>query len=168
MRVKRRSGAVGGSSNTHVEVLLAEDVPQVGEQGDIKRVRPGFARNYLLPNGLATVATETNKRMVERHRQRLAELRAKEMKELKKSADAVSKYSVTLEANANKEGHLYGSILGTDISRALKSAGYEIEPDHVKLEGPLKETGMYTVKLQLHPEVETTVKVWVVPAAGSH
>lgn len=167
MRVKRKPGAVGGSSNTHVEVLLAEDVPQVGQQGEIIRVRPGFARNYLLPQGLATVATEHNKRMVERHRQRLGEIQAARMKDLRQKADQVSKYSVTLEANANKEGHLYGSIVAIDISKALQSAGYAIEQDHIRLEGPLKETGMYTVRIQLHPEVETTVKVWVVPTATS-
>ena len=168
MKVKRKPGAVAGSTNSHVEVLLAEDVPQVGKQGEILRVRPGYARNYLLPQGLATVATETNKRLVAKHRERLDAIQAQRLKELRQKADAVSKYSVTLEANANKEGHLYGSIVGNDISKALKSAGYDIDPDHIKLEGPLKETGMYTVRLQLHPEVETTVKVWVVPTAGSH
>ena len=68
------------------------------------------------------------------------------MKQLRGQADAVSKYSVTLEANANKEGHLYGSIVANDISKALKSAGYAVEPDHIKLDGPLKELGMYTVQ----------------------
>jgi large subunit ribosomal protein L9 len=80
-------------------------------------------------------------------------------------ADAISKYSVTLEANANDEGHLYGSIMAPDISKALKAAGYQVEPDHVRLEGPLKELGMYTVKIQLHSDIKTEVKVWVVPAA---
>jgi large subunit ribosomal protein L9 len=149
-----------------VEVLLAEDVETLGKQGEIVRVKPGFARNFLLPQGLATVATEHNKRMVERHRQRLAELEVQRLKDLKQRADAVSKYSVTLEANANQEGHLYGSIVANDISRALKSAGYEIEPDHIKLDGPLKELGMYTVKLELHAKVKAEVKVWVVPTAG--
>ena len=167
MRVKRKPTAVAGSSNTSVEVLLAEDVSNLGKQGQIVRVRPGYARNFLLPNGLATVATEHNKRMVERHRQRLAEIEADRVKRLRSLADQVGKYSVTLEANANKEGHLYGSIVAQDISRALNSAGYEVEPDHIKLEGPLKELGMYTVRVQLHKDVETNVKVWVVPTAGS-
>ena len=163
---QRRAQGVGGSTRTSVEVLLAEDVETLGKQGEIVRVKPGFARNYLLPQGLATVATEHNKRMVEQHRQRLAEREVQRLKELKQRADAVSKYSVTLEANANQEGHLYGSIVATDISRALKSAGYEIEPEHIRLDGPLKELGMYTVKLELHPKVKTEVKVWVVPTAG--
>src|SRR5690606_13743394 len=98
-------------------------------------------------------------------RQRAVE--ADRIKSLKQRAEAVSKYSVTLEANATKEGHLYGSIVANDISRALKSAGYEIEPEHVKLEGPLKELGMYTVKIELHADVKSEVKVWVVPAASA-
>lgn len=167
MKVKRKPTAVAGSSNTSVEVLLAEDVSNLGKQGEIVRVRPGYARNYLLPNGLVTVATEHNKRMVERHKQRLAAIQADRVKRLRSLADQINKYSVTLEANANKEGHLYGSIVGQDISRALNSAGYEVGPDNIKLEGPLKELGMYTVRVQLHGDVETNVKVWVVPTAGS-
>lgn len=150
-----------------VELLLAEDVSSLGKQGEIVSVKPGYARNYLLPHGLATVATEHNKKRVEKHRLKLEELAREKIKALKKLADTVSKYSVTLEANANAEGHLYGSITAPDISKALKAANYSIEVDHIRLEGPLKETGMYTVKVHLHQDVETEVKVWVVPTAGT-
>lgn len=149
----------------NVELLLAEDVEHLGKTGEIVRVKPGYARNYLMPNGLATVATEENKRNVKRHQEKLIDLQKQKMAELQKRADAVAKYSVTLEANANEEGHLYGSIMGPDISKALKSAGYQVDADHVKLDGPIKELGMYTVKIQLHPEVNSEIKVWVVPAA---
>jgi large subunit ribosomal protein L9 len=152
-------------SKRSVELLLAEDVPALGKQGEIVNVRRGYARNYLLPQGLATVATEHNKRMVDRHRVRLAELETQRLAKIRKLAEAISKYSVTIEAHANEEGHLYGSIGATDISKQLKTAGYEVEPEHVRLEGPLKELAMYTVRVQLHAEVETDVKVWVVPAA---
>jgi large subunit ribosomal protein L9 len=149
-----------------VELLLAEDVPALGKQGDIVQVRAGYARNYLLPQGLATVASEHNKRMVEKHRVKLAELAKQRVHELKKLADAISKYSVTIEAHANEEGHLYGSIGAADISKSLRGASFDVAPECVKLEGPLKELAMYTVKIQLHPEIETEVKVWVVPAAS--
>lgn len=149
-----------------VELLLAEEVPSLGKQGEIVRVRPGYARNYLLPYGLATVATEANKRRVEKHRVAQEKVRAEKVKSLQELAASVSKYSVTLEANATPEGHLYGSIVASDISKALKSANYAVEPDNVRLDGPLKELGMYTVKLHFGPEVETEVKVWVVPAAA--
>ena len=163
-KIKQRPG-VGGSTNTSVEILLAEDVENLGVQGDIVRVKPGYARNYLLPHGYATVATEANKKAVEQHRERLKKLKAEKQKELKKLADSVNKYSVTLEANASKDGQLFGSIVDRDISEALKTAGYAVEPDHIKLEGPLKELGMYTVKVQFNQEVGTELKVWVVPSA---
>ena len=148
-----------------VELLLAEDVEHLGKTGEIVRVKPGYARNFLMPNGLATVATEENKRMVKRHQEKLVEIHKQKMADLQKRADTISKYSVTLEANANEEGHLYGSIMGPDISKALKAAGYQVDADHVKLDGPIKELGMYTVKIQLHTDVKSEIKVWVVPAA---
>lgn len=153
-------------SRRSVELLLTEDVAALGKQGEIVQVRAGYARNFLLPQGLATVATEHNKRMVEKHRVKLADLAKERLAELKKLADAISKYSVTIEAHANEEGHLYGSIGATDISKSLRSASFDVAPDCVRLEGPLKELAMYTVKIQLHEEVATEVKVWVVPAAA--
>lgn len=150
-----------------IELLLTEEIPSLGKQGEIVRVRPGYARNYLLPYGLATVATTVNKRRVEKHRAAQDQVRADRRKTIQDLANAVSKYSVTLEANATPEGHLYGSILANDISKALKAASYPVEPDHVKLDGPLKELGMYTVKLHFASEIETEVKVWVVPSAAA-
>jgi large subunit ribosomal protein L9 len=141
-------------ASRQVELLLTDDVEHLGPRGEIVRVRAGYARNYLLPNGLAAIATEN-----------LEELQRQKVKDLKARADAIGKYSVTLEANANEEGHLYGSIMAPDISKALKSAGYGVEPENVRLEGPLKELGMYTVKIHLHSDAQTEVKVWVVPAA---
>src|SRR5262249_7842151 len=149
-----------------VELMLTEDIPALGKQGEIVNVRAGYARNYLLPQGLATVASEHNKRMVEKHRVKLGELAKQRLQELKKLAETISKYSVTIEAHANEEGHLYGSIGAPDISKALRNAGFDVPADAVRLEGPLKELAMYTVKVQLHPEIETEVKVWVVPAAA--
>jgi len=167
MTRRNKTAGVSGSSRSSVDVLLTEDVGVLGKQGSIVRVKPGYARNFLVPQGLAAVATEHNKRMVDRHKLLVADLQVQRVKALRGQADAVSKYSVTLEANANKEGHLYGSIVALDISKALKSAGYPVEMDHIKLDGPLKELGMYTVKVELHPDVKTEVKVWVVPAASA-
>lgn len=149
-----------------IELLLAENVPNLGEQGEIVRVKPGYARNYLVPMGLATVATEANKQMVERHRQRQEELLQARRKELKQLGDKIKAYSVTLEANATDEGQLYGSIVANDISKALKNAGYPVESKHIKMEGHIKTLGMYTINVELDPEVKTEVKVWVVPSAS--
>lgn len=162
---KRKTVGVAGTTKASVELLLAEDVPAIGNQGQIVRVKPGFARNYLLPQGMATVATEHNRRMVDQHKQKIDKLQATQLGETKKLADSISKYSVTLEANANADGHLYGSIVAADISQTLATAGYAVGPENVRLEGPLKELGMYTVKIHLSADVETEVKVWVVPAA---
>lgn len=166
MSIRVKTAAVTGSSRTVVEILLAEDVQGLGKQGEIIRVKPGYARNFLLPQGLATIASEHNKQMVEQHRRQMQEYEVQLKRSLQVQAEAVSKYSVTLEANANKDNQLYGSIVETDISKALNSAGFEISPEMVALEGPLKLLGMYTVKIQLSPEVQTEVKVWVVPTAG--
>lgn len=165
----RRNVTASGRPRVHrqVELLLAEDVEQLGKQGDIIKVKAGFARNFLLPQGLATIATTENKRLVELHKQRIEERVKQKRQALVQLAEKVGKYSVTLEANANEEGHLYGSIVAVDISKALITAGYGVEPDHIRLEGPLKELGMYTVKLQFEPEVKAEVKVWVVPTAAS-
>ena len=166
MARRLREHAYAPSTKGGVELLLAEDVPKLGQQGEIVKVKPGYARNFLLPQGLATVATEENKAMVEKHREQLKEYAAAQKAAAKSLGDQVSKYSATIEANANKDGHLYGSIVAVDISKNLQSAGYDISEDAIRLEGPLKELGMYTVKLQLHAEVESEVKVWVVPTAA--
>lgn len=167
MPKRKHTAGVAGSTRSSVEVLLTTPIDRLGDRGEIVRVKPGYARNYLLPQGLATVATEHNKRQVERHRQKIAALQKAVIKDHKQLAEAISKYSVTLEANANDEGHLYGSIVAADISKALESAGYAVEPRHIKLEGPLRELGMYTVAVELHEKVKTEVKVWVVPTASA-
>lgn len=158
--------STAGSSRT-VEVLLVHTVDNLGERGEIVRVKPGYARNYLLPQGKATVATEQNKRMVERHKVRLAAIEQDRIRQLMKIAEAVGKYSATIEAHATADNHLYGSVVARDISEALKAAGHPVEAEHVRLEGPIKELGMYTVKLRFHEKVQADVKVWVVPSATS-
>lgn len=161
-----RPRGVAGSTNSSAEVLLVHNVEHLGNRGDIVRVKPGYARNYLLPHGLATVATDENKKMVELHKEKLKAIESTRIRNLTKIADAVSKYSATIEANATADNTLYGSVVARDISDALKAGGHKIEPDHVKLDGPIRELGMYTVKLKLHEKVEAEVKVWVVPSAA--
>ncbi|MCA9035424.1 MAG: 50S ribosomal protein L9 [Planctomycetaceae bacterium] len=155
------------SASRSIEVLLVHDVNNLGHRGEIVRVKPGYARNYLLPQGKATVATAQNKRLVERHKEQLAALEADRIRSFVKIAEAVGKYSATIEANATADNHLYGSVVAKDISEALKAAGHPVEAEHVRLEGPIKELGMYTVKLKFHEKVQAEVKVWVVPSATS-
>jgi large subunit ribosomal protein L9 len=144
-------------------LLLIQSVDHLGQQGEVVEVRPGYANNYLLPQGLATIATDHHKRMVEKHKVKLQEIEKARLKGFRDQADALTKQSVTIEANANDEGHLYGSVGATDIVAALKQQGVTITGDQVRLEGPLKELGLYTVKVRLHQSVDAELKVWVVP-----
>ncbi len=148
-----------------VELLLVQSVDHLGKQGDVVEVKPGYAHNYLIPQGLATLATQHHKRMVEKHRARLLEIERKRLSSLESLAAAIGKQSVTIEANANDEGHLYGSVGANDIAAALKQTGITITPDQVRLEGLLKELGLYTVKVHLHQAITAELKVWVVPTA---
>jgi large subunit ribosomal protein L9 len=146
-----------------VQLLLIQSVDHLGKQGDVVSVKRGYALTYLLPQGLATIATNHHKRMVEKHRARLMEIEKARLASLRQLSEAIAKQSVTIEANANEEGHLYGSVNANDIAAALKGAGFHITTDQVRLEGPLKELGLYTVKIHLHAEIDAELKVWVVP-----
>jgi large subunit ribosomal protein L9 len=150
-----------------VQLLLIQSVDHLGKQGDVVTVKRGYAINYLLPQGLATVATNHHKRMVEKHRAKLQEIEKARLASLRQLADAIAKQSVTIEANANEEGHLYGSVNANEIAAALKAAGFHITTDQVRLEGPLKELGLYTVKVRYSSEVEGELKVWVVPSVAT-
>ena len=146
-----------------MQVLLTHAVPHFGHPGDLVKVRPGFARNYLLPQGLATFATPHNLRIIEKHRQRLRELEEARRADLLNLAAQMSQRPITIEANANAEGHLYGSVNTDQIAAALRSEHFPVDPENVKIEGPLKELGLYTIKLHLGQDVDTEVKLWVVP-----
>ncbi len=161
-RVKRLPKAANGG----VELLLVQAVDHLGQQGDVVAVKPGFALNYLLPQGLATYATDHHKRMVEKHRAQLEKIEKARLAGLRTQAEELGRQSVTIEANANDEGHLYGSVGALDIVNAMKRNKVNITQDQVRLKGPLKELGLYTVKIHLAHEIEAEVKVWVVPMVG--
>lgn len=146
-----------------IELLLIQAVDHLGKQGDVVEVKPGFAKNYLLPQGLATIATDHHKRMVEKHRARLQDIQNARLAGLRQLADLLSQQSITIEANANDEGHLYGSVGASDIVNALKRNDFTVTADQIRLKGPLKELGLYTVNVHIGHEIETELKVWVVP-----
>ena len=152
--------------NGGIELLLVQNVDNVGKQGDVVEVRPGHANNFLLPQGLAIIATEHHKRMVEKHKAKLKEIEKARLGGLQALADKIGQQSITIEANANDEGHLYGSVGAHEIVSALKAVDLVVTDDQVRLQGPLKELGLYTVKVHLHQEIETDLKVWVVPTAN--
>lgn len=150
-----------------VQLLLIHNVEHLGKQGDIVEVKPGYANNYLLPQGLATEATEHHRRMVEKHREKLRQLELEKLVEHRARAAEISRQSITIEANANDEGLLYGSVGQHEIAEGLKAAGITVAQDQIRLQGPLKELGLYTVKVHLHAEVDAELKVWVVPTVAA-
>jgi large subunit ribosomal protein L9 len=150
-----------------VELMLIHSVEHLGKQGEVVQVRTGYALNYLLPQGLATFASDHHKRMVEKHKVKLQELERQRQSELRSFAAEIGKQSVTIEANATDDGHLYGSVGASEIVAALKKNDIYLTTDQIRLEGPLKELGLYTVKIRLSSEVEGEVKVWVVPTVGA-
>ncbi|GHT21977.1 50S ribosomal protein L9 [Planctomycetales bacterium] len=150
-----------------VQLLLIQTIDQLGKQGDIVYVKPGYANNYLIPQGLATVATEHHKRMVEKHRAKLAEIQKKRLAGLQKLADEIRTKRVSIEAKANQEGHLFGSVGADDIVKALRGEGIVLAADQVKLPGPIKELALYRVRIYLGHGIESELAVWVVPAANA-
>ena len=146
-----------------IQLLLIQSVEDLGNQGEVVEVRRGYAMNYLIPQGLATIATDHHKRMVEKHKAKLLEIERARLKTLRDMATHISKLSVTIEANANADGHLYGSVGAAEIVSGLKSQDVTLDHDQIRLEGPLKELGLYTVKVHLHSTVDAELKVWVVP-----
>lgn len=152
--------------NGGIELLLVQAVDHLGKPGDIVEVRPGFANNFLIPQGMATIASEHHVRMVDKHKAKLIEIQKQRLAAFKALGDALSKHSVTIEANANEEGHLYGSVGAPEISKALKATDYQITADQVRLKGPLKELGLYTVQIHVAADIEADLKVWVVPTTS--
>ena len=152
--------------NGGVELLLIQSVDHLGKQGEVVEVKAGYANNYLLPQGLATVASDHHKRMVDKHRAKLQEIEKSRLKDLEDLAKLIAEQSVTIEANANDDGHLYGSVGASDIVASLKQSNINLTDDQVRLDGVLKELGLYTVKVHLHQEIESELKVWVVPTVS--
>ena len=161
--VERRKNHPLRARNGHISLLLTQNVPNLGQSGELVKVRPGYARNYLLPQGLATFATPHNLRIVEKHHQRLKELEEARRADLQNMGAQIAQRRLTIEANANEEGHLYGSVNVDQIAAALKSEGFPIETENVRIEGPLKDLGLYTIKIHLAQDIDTEVKLWVIP-----
>jgi large subunit ribosomal protein L9 len=165
-RLPNRDKRLQRGQHGGIELLLIQSVDHLGKQGEVVEVKRGYAMNYLLPQGLATVATDHHKRMVEKHKAKLLQIQHERLAGLRQLADRISAQSVTIEANANDEGHLYGSVGAPEIVRALKQQEVTVTPDQVRLKGPLKELGLYTVEVHLGQEIEAQLKVWVVPTVG--
>ena len=145
-----------------IEVILREDVKSLGKAGEMVRVKPGYARNFLLPQGLAFEATEGNKKRI------AAETRARgardqaERTEAERFAATLGAVALTLKGKAGEEGKLFGSITAQDIADALAAQGHQVDKRRIELEHPIKTVGHHTVAVRLHSEVHAEVHVSVV------
>lgn len=142
-----------------MDVILLERVEKLGAIGDVVSVKPGFARNYLLPNKKALRANEANRKVFEANRERIEADNATRRGEAETDAKTIEGTQVTLIRQASNTGQLYGSVAVRDLVEALEAAGKHVTKSQVVLDKPIKAIGVYTVKVALHPEVSVTVKV---------
>lgn len=145
-----------------MEVLLLEDVERLGKKGEVVKVAPGYARNYLLPRKLAALSTPENLRALEAERRRAEKQAAEREAALREMATRLEGTSVTITARAGEGGHLFGSVGPASIAAALQAEGFEVSEDMVHLEAPFRELGVYSVELRLGAEIHCTTRVWVV------
>src|SRR5262245_1376245 len=158
-RQQVKKGAHGGT-----RVVLVEDVTHVGKSGQVVEVKPGYARNYLIPNGLAIIPSGHNLRLLERYKVRVEQAREARKADLKNLAEQIARTkSITIEANANEAGDLYGSVGPQEIARGMRGKNLLIEPAMIKLEEPLKHLGEWTVRLALGYDIETEIGVLIIP-----
>ncbi|HVN27129.1 MAG TPA: 50S ribosomal protein L9 [Candidatus Binataceae bacterium] len=145
----------------NVQVILNEDVPNLGRTGDVVKVRPGYARNYLFPRKLASEANTKSLRSFE-HQKRIAMGKREAQKtaatDIKRKLEALT---ISIGAHAGEEGKLFGSVTNIDIERALREQGYTVERRKILLAEPIKQLGEFTVPVRLQPEVEASLKVEV-------
>ncbi len=148
-------------------VLLREDLDNLGGRGEIVKVKSGYARNYLLPQGLATLATKGNIKQVEQERSILLKKAATEKSTADAQAAQMQDISLTFERRAGEGGTLFGSVTSMDIADALKAKGYEIDRRKIQLKDTIKEIGDYIVTVKLHREVNLEIPVTVTAEGGA-
>jgi large subunit ribosomal protein L9 len=147
----------------NLKLVLTEDVNFLGKQGDLVEVRPGYARNYLIPRGMGIIPNEHNLRLLERYKIRVRQAREARIADLKAMAEQIQKMAgITIEVNATEEGHLYGSVGPAEVAHGLRAKNLPIDAEMVRLEGAIKETGVWGVKINLGFDIETEVKVAVI------
>jgi large subunit ribosomal protein L9 len=144
-----------------MELLLKEDVDNLGVRGELVKVRPGYGRNFLLPRGLAVQATPGNKKQIEMQRRTLLKKEAAERDTATQQADLIKEVTLEFARKVGEHGILYGSVTSMDIAEALNAKGYEFDRRRIQLKEPIKETGEFDVPIKLHREVTASLKVVV-------
>lgn len=150
----------------YMEVLLREDIDNLGDRGEIVRVRAGYGRNYLLPRGLAVQASAASVRQIENEKRVLAKREAREKTAAEQAVKEFEGGTVAFERKVGEEGRLFGSVTVLDIVHALEAQGKKVDRHKIRLKDPIKQVGEFDVPIRLHRDVITTVKVVVTPEGG--
>jgi large subunit ribosomal protein L9 len=145
-----------------MEIILRQAVENLGKTGDVVNVKPGYARNYLLPHGLAYEATPGNLKRIQQERNRLEAAESERRGTAQGLAEKLEQVSLTFSARVGEEGKLFGSVTATDIAQQLEAQGYRIEKRQIDLHEPIKALGVYRVPIRLHADVKPEVRVWVI------
>jgi len=144
-----------------MDVILREDIDKLGTRGQLVKVAPGYARNFLLPNKMAVAATESNKKILEQERQAYLRREAKVESEAKDLGKMLGAVAITIRQKAGENDQLFGSVTSKDIAEALEAQGYTIERRKIALEEPIKTLGEFKVPVKLHREVTAEITVTV-------
>jgi large subunit ribosomal protein L9 len=149
-----------------MEVILREDVPHLGSIGDIVKVKPGYARNFLFPRGLAVIADPRQRRVLEHNKRVIAEKRERVLNAARSLAQRLEGLRVVVRARAGQEGKLFGSVTNLDIERALSAQGLAVERRRIRLDEPIKHLGEHRISIHLEAGVDAEVRVHVEPEGG--
>ena len=144
-----------------VQLILRDDVPNLGKIGDVVRVKPGYARNYLLPRGLAVEASPKNLRVLEHQKRVIAAKADREHKSAEASAKRLDGLQITVRARAGEEGRLFGSVTNMDVERLLADKGFQVDRRRILLDEPIKQLGTYPITVQVGRAARATVQLTV-------
>lgn len=145
-----------------MEVILREEIKALGKAGEVVKVKPGYARNYLLPHGLAVIADPKNLKEMEHHKRAVQLRQAKQKKEAEGLSEKIASTAITIKKEAGEENKLFGAVTVKDIVQALRKENLELDRRQIQLASPIKTLGVHTIPVKLHPEVTATLKVTVV------
>ena len=144
-----------------MKLILKENLENLGQIGDVVKVAPGYARNYLLPKGLAIEATEKNAKALEHVKRQMLYKKNQTLETAKNLASKLEGLTISLCHQAGEEGKLFGSVTTMEIAAFLKENGFDIDRKKINLSDPIKQTGEYTAPVKIHPEVTATLKIKV-------
>ncbi len=148
------------------KLILTEDVPSLGNAGDLVGVKPGYARNYLLPQGKAIAATKAKVKELEHHQRVVAEKVARHLKTVHAERDRLQQVSLEVSVQVGEEGKLFGSVTAQNVADLLKEKGFEIDRKKIAMDGPIKEVGEHEIPIRLHRELDAKIVLKVTAAEG--